>query len=207
MGCQDVNGQRQVAARVCGWVGRALSGVQKVLSKLAAPINFQEAQHAQQPCGGARPILAHLPLHKSCRRVWPVVRVVAAAAEELGGPIPEVQPAVAKLRRLAADCVPSSSSALMRHAPNISGPPELLGLLALRQAPCCNPRCCNLSGASETRLRGKLCTGCRMARFCCMECSKAAWAEHKVACKHMQQQLAAQARQGGEGGGRAGAQE
>lgn len=121
-----------------------------------------------------------------------MVRVVAAAAEALGGPIPEAQPAVAKLRRLAADCVPSSSSPLVRHAPNISGPPELLGLLALRQAPCCNPRCCNLSGASETRFKGKLCSGCRMARFCCMGCSMAAWAEHKVACKHMQRQLKAQ---------------
>lgn len=58
MGCQDVDGQRQVAARVAlvrtascswqhglrGWVGRVLSGVQTVLSKFlfftaAAPIN------------------------------------------------------------------------------------------------------------------------------------------------------------------------
>ena len=83
----------------------------------------------------------------------------------------------------------------------------MVEMLALRQLPCCNPRCCNLAGASESQLKGKLCTGCRTARFCCMACSKAAWKEHKVACKHMQRQLAEAAAAGEEGQGEGGAQQ
>ncbi|PRW58073.1 inner membrane isoform B [Chlorella sorokiniana] len=140
-------------------------------------------------------------------RIWPVIRVLAVAAEALGGPIPEAQQAVQHLRRMASECAPGPSSTLVRRIPNNSGPPEMVEMLALRQLPCCNPRCCNLAGASESQLKGKLCTGCRTARFCCMACSKAAWKEHKVACKHMQRQLAEAAAAGEEGQGEGGAQQ
>lgn len=40
---------------------------------------------------------------------------------------------------------------------------------------CCNPSCTNLAGASEASLPTQLCGGCRRARYCSVECQRAAW--------------------------------
>lgn len=50
---------------------------------------------------------------------------------------------------------------------------------------CCHLRCTNLSGVSEARLKTQLCSGCRRARYCSMECQRAAWLEggHSTVCR------------------------
>lgn len=49
---------------------------------------------------------------------------------------------------------------------------------------CCNLGCNNLDGFSEAALGTNLCSGCRRARYCCVECQKAAWVEggHRDVC-------------------------
>lgn len=50
---------------------------------------------------------------------------------------------------------------------------------------CCNLECINLAGVSESALQTKLCSGCRRARYCCVECQKAAWIKggHRSVCR------------------------
>ena len=57
---------------------------------------------------------------------------------------------------------------------------------ALAELPCSNPRCTRLRGASEARLRrGRRCSGCRVARFCCEACRDAAWPVHAAVCAQL----------------------
>ena len=44
--------------------------------------------------------------------------------------------------------------------------------------------CTNLVGLSEAacHCHGRRCSGCRTMRFCCRECSVAAWPAHRQAC-------------------------
>jgi len=65
-----------------------------------------------------------------------------------------------------------------------------LGLLlcALPCVECCNnPSCCNVTGLSERELvkgSGKVCSGCRMARYCSHEpCQVSHWKGHRPVCK------------------------
>ena len=148
-------------------------------------------------------LLLPFPLCTERSKIWPLVRVMGTAAEALGATIPGAEEAVAHVRQAAADAAPGPSSRIVR--PDPSAPPELVELLGLSERACYNPRCCNLASASEAQLKGKLCTGCRVARFCCMDCSKAVWKEHKADCKFMQrmrrEQAAADAAGEGEGEG------
>lgn len=50
---------------------------------------------------------------------------------------------------------------------------------------CCHQGCTNLAGTSEAALKTLLCSGCRKARYCCLECQKAAWLEggHSTVCR------------------------
>lgn len=50
---------------------------------------------------------------------------------------------------------------------------------------CCHQGCTNLTGVSEAALKTLLCGGCRKARYCCLECQKAAWLEggHRLVCR------------------------
>lgn len=52
-------------------------------------------------------------------------------------------------------------------------------------AGCCNLACSNLGGVSEAALRTQLCAGCRGARYCSVECQRAAWKEggHSMVCQ------------------------
>lgn len=55
--------------------------------------------------------------------------------------------------------------------------------LALGTRPgCANVGCTNLQGASEAALKPRRCSRCRTVRFCCQECNKAEWRQHKSAC-------------------------
>lgn len=49
---------------------------------------------------------------------------------------------------------------------------------------CCNLGCTNLEGFSEVALPTRLCSGCRQARYCSVECQKEAWKEggHSTVC-------------------------
>jgi len=51
---------------------------------------------------------------------------------------------------------------------------------------CNNPGCVNLSGPSETVLvsgRSCMCAACRVAHYCCRQCQKSHWKQHKPVCK------------------------
>lgn len=49
---------------------------------------------------------------------------------------------------------------------------------------CCYLGCVNMDGVSEAALATKLCSGCRKARYCSVECQRAAWwkGDHKYVC-------------------------
>lgn len=72
--------------------------------------------------------------------------------------------------------------------------PAEVWALALRRAralstrrACGNPRCSKLEGASDAGCRGSKCSGCRLVRFCGLECSRQDWRWHKAACKALRQ--------------------
>lgn len=51
---------------------------------------------------------------------------------------------------------------------------------------CCYLSCTNLSGVSEASLLTQLCSGCRRARYCSIECQRGAWLHEghgRVCCK------------------------
>lgn len=50
---------------------------------------------------------------------------------------------------------------------------------------CCHLGCTNLSGVSEAALLTLLCSGCKRARYCSVECQRAAWIEggHRDICR------------------------
>lgn len=60
--------------------------------------------------------------------------------------------------------------------------------LALALRSCANPRCSNLSGASEGAVRGRKCGGCGSVRYCGDACCRADWQAHRVACKLLRRQ-------------------
>lgn len=49
---------------------------------------------------------------------------------------------------------------------------------------CCNLECTNMDGVSEISLKTLLCSRCRRARYCCVDCQKAAWVRggHSTVC-------------------------
>ena len=44
-------------------------------------------------------------------------------------------------------------------------------------------RCKNTEGVSESLLEVQKCSGCQRAQYCSPACQKAAWKQHKSACK------------------------
>lgn len=47
---------------------------------------------------------------------------------------------------------------------------------------CCHVGCTNLAGVSEAALQTWLCSGCRRARYCSIQCQRAAWTSHALVC-------------------------
>ena len=56
-------------------------------------------------------------------------------------------------------------------------------MLRLPVVGCCSRACTNCELSSELELPLKLCSGCRVARYCSPECQAAAWAGHKRVCR------------------------
>lgn len=57
--------------------------------------------------------------------------------------------------------------------------------LSLATLPCSNTRCSTSRPFGAGKTPGKLCSGCKTARYCCVECQKKEWKEHKVVCKSL----------------------
>ena len=67
---------------------------------------------------------------------------------------------------------------------------------ALATRRCAHACCATIVGAREADSpRGKLCSGCRVVRYCGPACQKADWRAHKAACREL-----AKARGSGRGG-------
>jgi hypothetical protein len=62
---------------------------------------------------------------------------------------------------------------------------------ALATRPCAHLGCTNMAGSSEAELKGLLCVGCMTVRYCCAQCARADWAQHKPACKLLAAERAA----------------
>lgn len=56
---------------------------------------------------------------------------------------------------------------------------------------CNDPACNNLAGLTETSCAKKLCTDCKVARYCCKEHQLRHWPAHKQACKAIKKAMAA----------------
>lgn len=51
--------------------------------------------------------------------------------------------------------------------------------------PCAFPLCSNLQGCSKGRVRGRRCSGCRVVRYCSVDCQRKDWGEHRQVCKQL----------------------
>ena len=57
---------------------------------------------------------------------------------------------------------------------------------ALATRACAHPASTTVVGASEAAApRGKLCSGCRLVRYCGAACQKADWPAHRAACREV----------------------
>ena len=56
-------------------------------------------------------------------------------------------------------------------------------MLRLPVVGCCSRACTNCELPSELELPLKLCSGCRVARYCSPGCQAAAWGGHKRVCR------------------------
>jgi MYND finger len=76
-------------------------------------------------------------------------------------------------------------------------PPEkvLLGgaWVAALSLPCSNRGCANVTGSSEAQVKSRKCSGCGVTRYCSEACQTQHWSEHKVWCKKLKAQAAADA--------------
>ena len=54
---------------------------------------------------------------------------------------------------------------------------------------CNNPECENLEGASEATKACKVCTGCKIAKYCGSACQLGHWNVHMIACKKVKREL------------------
>ena len=61
---------------------------------------------------------------------------------------------------------------------------------------CSNLKCVSMNGASEVAAASKACSGCKVVRYCSMECHVAHWGEHRLLCKQLQQQTGQHQQQG-----------
>lgn len=85
----------------------------------------------------------------------------------------EVAEPLAAYAMAASDQDPAQAAALAL---------EVAEALATRR--CAHPCCVTIVGAREAAApRGKLCSGCRLVRYCGPRCQKADWLAHRAACR------------------------
>ena len=103
----------------------------------------------------------------------------------------------ARVSRELAEAAASSAAAAAHPAPDAQADQQqaMLRARALAVRNCANTRCSNLAGASEAAFRGRTCGGCHIVRYCDVACSKADWGRHKLACRALQRQAAANLQQ------------
>ena len=139
---------------------------------------------------------AALPLKKHPRLFISVswcTQVARAYLEVLGAPPSELLPQL--LMRLGApDAVPAKLEQLVARIATLALPELLMrtseaartlegAMLRLPVVGCCSRACTNCELPSELELPLKLCSGCRVARYCSPGCQAAAWAGHKRVCR------------------------
>ena len=91
--------------------------------------------------------------------------------------------------RLQAEVIEPLSAALAKGAELAPAQQAQLAVEAaeaLATRACAHPCCTTVVGASEAAVpRGKLCSGCRLVRYCGPRCQKADWRAHKAACREV----------------------
>jgi hypothetical protein len=134
-------------------------------------------------------------LHERCRSGKPraASRNIALfmAGPMLGEILPERREDVwsaAQYERMATDILPQGELRLRTLRAEEAARPKMARALALDEAralatrPCANPRCLKIVGCRERKSRGKLCSGCKVSRYCCRECQLEGWRAHKGVC-------------------------
>ena len=53
---------------------------------------------------------------------------------------------------------------------------------------CNNPACARLDGLSELKASPKVCSGCKVACYCCEACQHGHWKQHRAACERLRSQ-------------------
>eukprot|EP00887_Chlorella_sp_A99_P005508 scaffold1.g5508.t1 len=164
------DGASAMACWACSSTARAVSRLQVVLSSgdtwLRTPLACSAAEAAVR-------LAVRLIVHKATL-LGAAALTLGAAAQALApicGRQPEQQECaerelLAGLAVVAGQEMGNMEEGALRIAE---------GLAELR---CANLTCPHLPGQ-----RGRLCSGCKLVRFCCPECSKQAWPTHKLACR------------------------
>ena len=86
----------------------------------------------------------------------------------------------------ALPCKPGAAAAAAAAEAEQQQQQQLVVAQALKPLRCAHLGCTNAAGGSEAELPCRLCNGCRQVRYCSAECAKAAWRQHRPACKLMQ---------------------
>lgn len=83
---------------------------------------------------------------------------------------------------LAEEVAGTQRSAAQQTEPDVQA--RLAAALAMRR--CAHLGCTNLWGCSEGRLPTRLCSGCRLVRYCSLDCAAAARGQHAAVCRRVE---------------------
>ncbi len=111
-----------------------------------------------------------------CTQVaWSYLEVLGASPGARNAVPAKLEQLVARIAALPLPELPMRAS---QAAQTLDG-----AMLRLPVVGCCSRACTNCELSSELELPLKLCSGCRVARYCSPECQAAAWAGHKRVCR------------------------